>query len=836
MISRKVIMCFSALVLLAIVRHAVMGFDASDGDVSALAISPDADGDDTASIPDFDGDGTIGFGDFVRFSAVFGSTQGDEKYDDTFDLNGDGEVGFSDFVIFAQNFGKDAPSPVVTIPDANLRAVIEDALGKASGVPISVAEMKTLTELNARPVGGGGVADLKGLEYATSLKDLDLRNNQITDISALAGLTNLTYLELGGGSNSIADISPLSGLTNLEWLSLPHGMPDISALSGLTKLRRLSIQSLWNPPAHQLTDISALSGLTNLRYLTLGFNSITDISALSDLTNLMSLQLLENNITDISPLASLTNLIDLDLGDNNITDISALDGLINLRELQLDINNIADISPLASLTNLTHLELQTNNITDISALSGLTNLTHLELQTNNITDIPPLSSTRLSGLWLGDNNIADISGLSGLTSLSVLWLGYNKITVVSALSGLTSLTDLDLLFNDMTDISALAGLTRLTDLDLRGNPLSDSSIKDRIPAFKNDGVAVRFDSFREGEFDIELVFLDHFPEDQKRVLQYAAQRWMSIIMEDLPDYQFSEGWSGTCDDQSYEIPAGERIDDLRIYVSTFEDQHATSSTQWAWCGPHVLRETEQLPVLACLGINLKRAGDNLLTITLHEIGHGLGFLERVWDSHGYAQYDSGTGENHFNGPLAIAAFNEAVGADYPGAGVRMWNNHWWPSLLDGELMVLWGTYKMALSAITVQSLADLGYGVDVSQADPYTLPGAAGNASAKVAGAVPSIPGVDVTRPGAYALPDADLQGQESIAVGLPMLPGDDRLRERLESTEWIGDRGFGRRDDRLMGRLARSPRAELWCGAGIRRGPIHVVDPQGRVVRTIGR
>ena len=44
----------------------------------------------------------------------------------------------------------------------------------------------------------------------------------------------------------------------------------------------------------------------------------------------------------------------------------------------------------------------------------------------------------------------------------------------------------------------------------------------------------------------------------------------------------------------------------------------------------------------------------------------------------------------------------------------------------------------ALSAITVQSFADLGYGVDVTQADPYTLPlpgAASGKASAKIAAA-----------------------------------------------------------------------------------------------------
>ncbi len=123
--SRIGILFSAALVLLASVCHAAMGSDASDGDVSALAIRVDTNGDDTASSPDFDGDGTIGFGDFVIFAGVFGARQGDEKYEATHDLNGDGEIGFSDFVIFAQNFGKDVPSPVVAIPDANLRAAIE---------------------------------------------------------------------------------------------------------------------------------------------------------------------------------------------------------------------------------------------------------------------------------------------------------------------------------------------------------------------------------------------------------------------------------------------------------------------------------------------------------------------------------------------------------------------------------------------------------------------------------------------------------------------------------------------------------------------------------------
>ncbi len=116
MTSSKGIICLAALALLAFVYHAAMGSDASDVDATALAISVDANGDDTASIPDFDGDGTIGFGDFVIFAGVFGARESDEKYEAKYDLNGDGEIGFSDFVIFAQNFGKDVPSTDFTEP------------------------------------------------------------------------------------------------------------------------------------------------------------------------------------------------------------------------------------------------------------------------------------------------------------------------------------------------------------------------------------------------------------------------------------------------------------------------------------------------------------------------------------------------------------------------------------------------------------------------------------------------------------------------------------------------------------------------------------------------
>ena len=213
----------------------------------------------------------------------------------------------------------------VDIPDPNLRAKIEKALGIASGAIITAADMATLTNtLDARRAD---ISDLTGLEYATNLTKLWLSFNRISDISPVSGLTNLTNLALI--YNRISDISPVSGLTNLTGLSLgANNISDISAVSGLTNLIALWLYR------NSISDISAVSGLTNLKELWLGYNRISDISPLAGLTNLAWLQLggdvllssVNNTISDISPLAGLTNLTDLNLRANRISDISAVSG------------------------------------------------------------------------------------------------------------------------------------------------------------------------------------------------------------------------------------------------------------------------------------------------------------------------------------------------------------------------------------------------------------------------------------------------------------------------------------------------------------------------------
>ena len=349
------------------------------------------------------------------------------------------------------------PGESVDILDPNLRAAIEEELGKASGEIITVAEMATLT--NLFDDSWVELQDLEGIQFATNLEDLAVVG-PLSDLSRLARLTSLITLKIQiirGGDHNV-DLSFLAGLTKLRELQFGGiQISDISFLSGLTELQELNFSG------QQISDISSLAGLAKLQRLNLGGNLLSDISPLAKLTELQELNLGNlnpggNRISDISPLAGLTKLQRLDLRGNPIPDISPLSGLINLENLQLgdmyhsteDVFDrfrttqgvLSDISPLAGLAKLQWLSLNNNSISDISSLSSLINLVGLDLRFNNISDVSPLANLhKLKGtLNLLGNNISDVSPLANLQNLLALQLQHNRISDISSLDGLPAHT------------------------------------------------------------------------------------------------------------------------------------------------------------------------------------------------------------------------------------------------------------------------------------------------------------------------------------------------------------------------------------------------------------
>ncbi len=322
----------------------------------------------------------------------------------------------------------DPNSPLVEIPDPNLRQAVRDALNLPLDAPITQASMGQLTGFKA---GDSQITDLTGLEYATNLETLRLWGNPLSDLSPIANLTKLKTLDLG--HCQISNLSPLANLTRLVELQLNN---------------------------NRISDITPLAHLTRLEMLHLDRNRITDIAPLANLVLLTELRLNENEVGNVKPLANLTQLTELHLFNNRTEDIRPLANLRQLTILDLRTNQIVDITPLADLRQLTKLDLRVNEIMDIRPLANLGNLRELELLDNRIIDIAPLANLKqLTKLDLRRNYIMDITALAELTQLRVLYLTSNKITDVGPLASLTALDKLHIESNLINDHSPLDGLS-----------------------------------------------------------------------------------------------------------------------------------------------------------------------------------------------------------------------------------------------------------------------------------------------------------------------------------------------------------------------------------------
>ena len=344
---------------------------------------------------------------------------------------------FSDIVLCVYNSDCPVPDPVSIptptpvverqriirdpsnlVPDANLRAVIAEALGKPSGASIETEDLARLTRLDADEQG---ISDLRGLEYATRLERIELRRNEISDLSPIAELTRLNNIKLRG--NQIMDVSPLAGLINVDWLGLEE---------------------------NQITDVSPLKGLIKLNGIGISGNPISDVSPLASLISLERIDAWQTPISDFSALAKLPRLRWIELGnDRVISKIPSLKGLKVLRHLEIRGCNVSDLSPLAELRTLQWLSLVDNTISDVSPLAQLTRLEHLNLDANLISDVKPLAA---------------------LTRLEVLYLENNAISDVSSLAGFKNLDRLDLRNNAISDFSSLEGLPDKTFVRMNGNP------------------------------------------------------------------------------------------------------------------------------------------------------------------------------------------------------------------------------------------------------------------------------------------------------------------------------------------------------------------------------
>ena len=220
-------------------------------------------------------------------------------------------------------------------------------------------------------------------------------------------------------------------------------------------------------------------------------------------------------------------------------------------------------------------------------------------------------------------------------------------------------------------------------------------------------------------YKIEVRFIGGLNTAQKNAFKAAADRWARVIVGDLPSVRVD----------------GEVIDDLLILAQgTAIDGSGGILGQ---AGPTHLRPAKAgkfkfLPVKGVMSfdsadLKAMQKDGTLKDVITHEMGHVIG-IGTVWARKGLLK-DPGKNTVRFVGTNARREFGKlkkSKAADVPventgGAGTA--DGHWRESVFRNELMSGFiAAPNNPLSRLTVASLQDLGYEVDLAKAEPYKLP------------------------------------------------------------------------------------------------------------------
>ena len=326
-------------------------------------------------------------------------------------------------------------------------------------------------------------------------------------------------------------------------------------------------------------------------------------------------------------------------------------------------------------------------------------------------------------------------------------------------------------FYNLQSVSFLAcreGSANIILEDEDGNELNRYAVK----------VEARNQRNAETSFNIELVFVPRssYTEHQKDLFRQAAARWERVITADIPDEDyytyypldtrdFTGEWDTwwTNDMRPYfgDIRVDDVVDDVRVFVAG----PVRDDSFWGRGGAIRFRASllqNHHPILSTIHLSrdLMDENDNkVYRVMLHEIGHTLGFTDWIFEKLSLLHNPSEdhpahlpAPDSYFSGSKAVTAFNLSGGSRYRGNKVPLENDpdrgssrdsHWRESVMDGELMTSESDVEHPLSSITIQAMADMGYTVDVSEAESYNVPLVA----AKVTAAARERPFCQVIRP-----------------------------------------------------------------------------------------
>lgn len=232
-------------------------------------------------------------------------------------------------------------------------------------------------------------------------------------------------------------------------------------------------------------------------------------------------------------------------------------------------------------------------------------------------------------------------------------------------------------------------------------------------------------------FDIDIRFVGEGGTAAVRsAFTAAVNKWRSIIVGDVHNTRVQRP-AGTC---APWIPAlDETINDVVIYARITNIDGPGQVLGQA--GPCLINPGTRLAAVGLMefdeaDMELLQSRGNLNDVILHEMGHVFG-IGTLWNNGRTLLVGAGTDDPFFSGTSARAQFEALNTVTYSGTPVPVHNadgpgsrdSHWRESILGRELMSprLNAGVANPLSRLTVGSLQDMGYVVNLAGADPFSF-------------------------------------------------------------------------------------------------------------------
>jgi hypothetical protein len=307
--------------------------------------------------------------------------------------------------------------------------------------------------------------------------------------------------------------------------------------------------------------------------------------------------------------------------------------------------------------------------------------------------------------------------------------------------------------------------------------LGKSAVPQSLRAFSG-GFAALINAIVESNYEIDVRFFGPpMPPAAAAMFAAAAARIRGSVVGDVGDIEApvpAIDFQNECGVAGLPTAFSEPIDDVIVYASVGPIDGASSVLAFSF--PCFIRGPAGSPnrqtVIGVMkfdsdDIDNMIARGNLTDVIQHEMLHIVG-IGTLWKIYGVLA-GAGTAQTRYTGALGVGGCVSVGGATAcPGSvpvenigGAGTADSHWREETFFNELMTGFvntsasvpGGLLNPYSAMSIQSLADIGYVVNVKAADPYSVPGTSAIQAARAMSAEVATPWEKVMTPKMFMSP-----------------------------------------------------------------------------------